>query len=54
MGKTPRHFTINKNGSVLYVANQDSDNVSIFKFENKSLIYDYDIKVDSPNFIIEL
>tara|TARA_B100000886_G_scaffold340362_1_gene309438 strand:+ start:7438 stop:8499 length:1062 start_codon:yes stop_codon:yes gene_type:complete len=54
MGKTPRHFTINKNGSVLYVANQDSDNVSIFKFENKSLIYDNDIKVDSPNFIIEL
>ena len=40
--------------SVLYVANQDSDNVSIFKFENKSLIYDNDIKVDSPNFIIEL
>tara|TARA_B100000524_G_scaffold328165_1_gene212664 strand:- start:406 stop:1464 length:1059 start_codon:yes stop_codon:yes gene_type:complete len=53
-GKTPRHFTLNKEGSVLYVANQDTDNVSVFKFHDKCLIYDCDIKVDSPNFVIEL
>jgi len=48
-GKTPRHFSINKNK--LYIANQDSNNVVIFDLDNlkKSIFI-----VNSPNYILFL
>ena len=53
-GKTPRHFEINDDCSKLYVANQDTNEVIIFKIiENKLKIIDT-IKYNSPNFILSL
>lgn len=53
-GETPRHFKFDHSGQYLLVANQDSDNVSIFNFnqctgEVKFTGNDY--RVPSPNFI---
>jgi len=53
-GATPRHFKFDHSGQYLLVANQDSDNVSIFNFnqctgELKFTGNDY--HVPSPNFI---
>ena len=53
MGKTPRHFCISKD--ILYIANQDSNNISVFKISKDGNIhYDSKIECDSPNFICEL
>jgi 6-phosphogluconolactonase len=36
MGKTPRNFVIDPTGSFLLVANQDSDEIVIFKRNQKT------------------
>ena len=53
-GETPRHFQFDPSGQWLLVANQDSDNISIFRFnissgqiEKKAHSY----RVPSPNFV---
>jgi 6-phosphogluconolactonase len=53
-GKTPRHFQFSPDGEYLIAANQDANNISIFRFVQEtgellwtSQIYD----VDSPNFV---
>ena len=53
-GKTPRHFTFNKNGDTIFVANQDSNNISEFKFNNGDIKLNNSIDVKSPNFILTL
>ena len=53
-GKTPRHFSFNKNGSILYIANQDSDNISVFNFNNGNILFNSMIDVNSPNYILQL
>ena len=53
-GKTPRHFTFNKNGDKVFVANQDTNNISIFNFNNNNLIFSHNIKINSPNYILSL
>ncbi len=53
-GYVPRHFIINKDGNLIYVANQDSDNISCFNFRNESMIFSHQINVNSPNFLLEI
>lgn len=53
-GKTPRHFKFDESGMYIIVANQDSDNISIFKFDNNSgkiSFSGFEYRVPSPNFI---
>jgi len=53
-GQTPRHFQFDQTGKWLLSANQDSDNVSIFRFNptgNGDLIFERSYEVPSPNFI---
>jgi 6-phosphogluconolactonase len=53
-GKTPRHFKFDESGTYLIVANQDSDNISIFNFDRSSgkMTYTgFEYSVPSPNFI---
>ena len=55
IGKTPRHFSINNDGTRLYVANQDSNNIIIFSIKSDgTLIYNKKILSKSPNFILEI
>ena len=54
MGDTPRHFIINKKGNLIYIANQDSNNICCFNFVDESMTYNNITKVNSPNFLIEL
>ena len=51
-GKTPRHFNFNLDGSEIYVANQDSDNVSIFTIKNGRLKLKKKLHYSSPNFVL--
>lgn len=52
-GKTPRHFKFDPTGRFCIVANQDSDNICVFKFDRNSGQLDNVQKLDvpSPNFI---
>lgn len=55
-GKTPRHFQQSEDGKWVFVANQDSNLVSSFKFDQKSGVMTHfeDLPVDSPNFVLAL
>lgn len=52
-GETPRHFKFEPKGRFCYVANQDSDTVSVFEFNTEkgflNPVGNYNIP--SPNFI---
>lgn len=52
-GRTPRHFKFEPSGNFCYVANQDSNDVAVLKFEESdgSLTWVRKYEVDSPNFI---
>jgi len=52
-GRTPRHFKFHPNGNYIFSANQDSNNVAVFIFDNaKGLLQQVStVKVNSPNFI---
>ena len=53
-GNTPRHFKFDNSGQYLIVANQDSDNISVFNFNQSSGEIKFtgnDYYVPSPNFI---
>lgn len=53
-GETPRHFKFDNSGQYLIVANQDSDNLSIFNFNQSSGEIKFtgnEYQVPSPNFI---
>lgn len=53
-GNTPRHFKFDESGTYIIVANQDSDNISIFKFDQSLGVITFsgfEYKVPSPNFI---
>ena len=52
-GKTPRHFQFSPCGSFIIVANQDSNNIVSFKFNNEigSLTFLNSKECNSPNFI---
>jgi len=53
-GETPRHFKFDSSGQYLLVANQDSDNLSIFNFNQSSGEIKFtgnDYRVPSPNFV---
>ncbi len=52
LGMTPRHFTFDDSSSNIYVANQDSDNVSRFSFKNGMVKFVKSMNVSSPNFIL--
>ena len=52
LGETPRHFTFDKNCSNIYVANQDTDTVTIFYFKKGMVQFIKSINVCSPNFIL--
>lgn len=52
LGMTPRHFTFDDKCSNIYVANQDSDNVSQFSFKDGMAKFIKSIYVSSPNFIL--
>ena len=54
LGKTPRHFSFDEKGENLMVANQDSDSVVFFYFDEGNLIFKQQLKVESPNFIIQI
>jgi len=54
LGKTPRHFQLNASGDLLCVANQDTDTLSMFRFNKET----GELKstgrihgVNSPNFV---
>ena len=50
MGKTPRNFNFDPSGNFLLVANQNSDNVVIFKIDKKTgLLTDTGKRIDVPN-----
>jgi 6-phosphogluconolactonase len=53
-GKTPRNFIINKKGDQLLVANQDSNNISIFDIMEDKIVFKEKLECDSPNYIVEL
>ncbi len=36
LGKNPRYFNFNKSGDYLFVTNQDSDNIIVFKVDKKT------------------
>lgn len=53
-GETPRHFVFDSSGQFLLVANQDSDNISVFNFNqcNGDLHFTgNEYRVPSPNFV---
>lgn len=53
-GETPRHFKFDNSGQYLLVANQDSDNLSVFNFNQSSGEIKFtgnDYRVPSPNFV---
>jgi len=52
-GATPRHFAFDLTGKWFFVANQDSNCVSVFKFneEEGSLTYAQSYSINSPNFV---
>jgi len=53
-GETPRHFKFDNSGQYLIVANQDSDNLSIFNFNQSSGEIKFtgnEYRVPSPNFV---
>ncbi|CAN0486333.1 unnamed protein product, partial [Ectocarpus sp. 12 AP-2014] len=53
-GKTPRHFQFDPSGEFLLSANQDTDSVTIFRFDNETgkLTFTGDVNdVPSPNFV---
>lgn len=53
-GKTPRHFQFEPSGKYLLSANQDTDSISIFRFDNNTgyLTFTGDVyDVPSPNFV---
>jgi len=53
-GETPRHFQFDNSGQYLIVANQDSDNISIFTFNQSSGEIKFtgnDYRLPSPNFV---
>ena len=50
MGKTPRNFNFDPSGNFLLVANQNSDNVVIFKVDKKTgLLTDTGKRINVPN-----
>jgi len=54
LGKTPRHFQLNTEGSLLCVANQDTDTVSFFYFHTETGKLEHTgriLGVNSPNFV---
>ena len=54
LGKTPRHFSFDENGKHLMVANQDSDTVVFFYFDDGQVTFKQQLKVESPNFITQI
>eukprot|EP00658_Telonema_sp_P-2_P018239 TRINITY_DN17156_c0_g3_i1.p1 TRINITY_DN17156_c0_g3~~TRINITY_DN17156_c0_g3_i1.p1 ORF type:complete len:291 (-),score=49.99 TRINITY_DN17156_c0_g3_i1:332-1204(-) len=53
-GETPRHYQFDKSGEFLFVANQDTDNVSVFRFNQATGTAEFtshSYKVKSPNFV---
>jgi 6-phosphogluconolactonase (cycloisomerase 2 family) len=53
-GETPRHFKFDHSGQYLIVANQDTDNISVFNFNQSSgeiRFTGHDYRVPSPNFV---
>lgn len=54
LGKTPRHFSFDHTGEFLMAANQDSDSMVIFNFHEGEVSVNQQIKVNSPNFVIEI
>jgi len=53
-GATPRHFQFDASGQWLITANQDSDNISIFRFNLATGVLEWtghDYRVPSPNFV---
>lgn len=53
-GETPRHFQFDKSGEFLFVANQDTDSVSVFRFNQstgKCNFTSHQYRVSSPNFV---
>lgn len=53
-GETPRHFKFDNSGQYLLVANQDSDNISIFNFNTSTGEIKFtgnEYRTPSPNFI---
>ena len=53
-GETPRHFAFDNFGQYLLVANQDTDNISIFTFNQSTGEMQFtgnEYRVPSPNFI---
>ncbi len=51
-GKTPRHFEVSNDGKKLYVANQDTNEVVIFKILVDNLKILETISCESPNFVL--
>ncbi|MEO7767846.1 MAG: lactonase family protein [Ferruginibacter sp.] len=50
LGKTPRNFNFDPSGNFLLVANQESDNVIVFKIDkNSGLLTDTGNRIDVPN-----
>ena len=50
-GLTPRHFEFSLNGKWLFIANQDSNNLKIFHFNNGEIKLNNTYNINSPNFI---
>ena len=53
-GETPRHFKFDNSGQFLIVANQDTDNISVFSFNQCSGEIKFtgnEYRVPSPNFV---
>jgi DNA-binding beta-propeller fold protein YncE len=53
-GETPRHFKFDDSGQYLIVANQDTDNLAIFNFNQSSGEIKFtgnEYRVPSPNFV---
>eukprot|EP00930_Biecheleria_cincta_P098947 TRINITY_DN905_c0_g1_i1.p1 TRINITY_DN905_c0_g1~~TRINITY_DN905_c0_g1_i1.p1 ORF type:complete len:470 (+),score=66.15 TRINITY_DN905_c0_g1_i1:122-1531(+) len=56
-GATPRHFQYDASGQWLITANQDSDNISVFRFNLATGVLDWTghhYRVPSPNFVCAL
>jgi len=53
-GETPRHFQFDATGQFLIIANQDSDTMAVFHFDDRSGKVTFtgnDYNVPSPNFV---
>jgi hypothetical protein len=53
-GETPRHFKFDYSGQYLLVANQDTDNLAVFNFNQSSGEIKFtgnEYRVPSPNFV---